>query len=237
MNCQKFIEQLDDYLEGALAGAGHDAAAAHLHGCSDCQRRVARLQARRAALRSMPVPTPPPGFFERALRDASRSYQPNRRRWPQAVGLALAASLALWLGAGWLPSALRAPAETPAAISIALHEVRTVDLAFNAEHELHQATLTITLPDSVELQGFPGQRQVSWQTDLARGVNVLSLPLVAVANAGGTLLARVQHGEQSTELTVPVRVSLPARTGALPGMRADTDTRSVQHEEIRDAYI
>lgn len=227
MNCLQFTNELDEYLAGALARAEHDAAAAHLNGCRACQRLVAGAQARRATLRNLPIPAPRAGFFDEALRHAQRAHQVTHRRWPQLTGLALAASLALWLGAGWLPQLLRAP-DKNGGIVIALHEVRTVQLAFNADHELRQATLSITLPESVELQGFPGQREVRWQTDLARGVNVLSLPLVAVAAADGVLLARVQLGDHSSELTVPLHVNLPAPTSALPWTSATLETTEIK---------
>lgn len=231
MLCAEFTERLDEYLEGALANADHEAAAAHLRGCADCQRRVARGQALRAALRNLPVETPRPEFFEQALARARGSNDARRWAWPTLAGLALAASLALWLGFGWLPGARLA------GVTIALHEARTVQLAFNAEQELRQATLSIRLPDGVELQGFPGQREVRWRADLARGVNVLSLPLIATSTSGGTLMARVEHAERSTELSVQLRVNKSGRTGALPSTCVTADECQTSIKEVSDAHV
>lgn len=216
MNCRAFENQLDEYLEGALAGEAYDAAAAHLQRCAGCQKRLAHVQALRAALRTLPAPAPRSGFFEEALARAQGPRVARRTGWTYIAGAALAASLALWIGAGQLPTLLREPVTRPIGVTIALHETRTVQLSFNAERDLPQATLSITLPEGVELQGFPGQHQVSWQTNIARGANVLSLPLTAVSAAGGTLLARLEHGDRSTQLTVPLLVSSAARTSALP---------------------
>lgn len=216
MNCRSFEDRLDGYLEGALADKDHDEAAAHLQSCGDCQRRLARVQALRAALRSLPVPAPQAGFFEHALARAQGPRPAHRFGWTYLAGAALAASLALWIGFGRIPDFLSAPASKPIGVTIALHETRTVQLAFNAEHELSQATLSITLPDGVEVKGFPGQHQLSWQTNIARGANVLSLPLIAVSPSSGVLLARLTHGDRSTELTIPLQVSDPTRTSALP---------------------
>jgi hypothetical protein len=214
MNCHHFMDQVEEYLDGSLGAAERENAATHVGGCISCQQRVARIRTLRAALRDLPVPEPRPDFFPQALAQARQTHHARSSRWPYFAGAALAASLALWLGFGWMPALLQT-ADGPIGVTITLHEPRAVQLAFNAEHELEQATLSIQLPDGIELQGFPGQREVRWQTDLARGVNMLSLPLVAMSSSGGMLLARLEHGERATEITVPLRVSAPGRTSAL----------------------
>jgi anti-sigma factor RsiW len=213
MNCREFQDQLDEYLEGALASTAHEAASAHLRDCARCQQRLARHHERRAALRSLAVPAPRAGFFEHALRQARRPAHARAVLWTRLAGGAVAAGLALWIGFGLLPGT--GPASGTRALStvtIALHEVSTVQLAFNAEQALSGATLSIRLPAGVEIQGFPGEREVRWKTDLARGVNLLSLPLRAIAAAEGPLQARIEHGDRSTEIRVLLLVKGPART-------------------------
>lgn len=212
MNCRTFVERMEEYLEGALDADAHDRAAAHLHECADCRRRVERLQTLRAALCNLPVPPPRPGFFEHAIAQAQAEPPPRRRYWIYAAGAALAAGLVLWVGFRWRLNAIPAPA--PAGVTITLNETRTIQLSFNAERELPGATLSIRLPDGVELRGFPEQREVRWQTSLVRGVNVLSLPLVAKSTGEGTLLASIQHGDRRTELAIPLRVSDRPHTSA-----------------------
>lgn len=214
MNCDAFEYRLDEFLEGALADYEHKAAALHLQRCAECQRRLARVQALRAALRNQPIPAPRPGFFEQALARSQGPRTAHRAPWTYAVGAALAASLALWIGFGRLQM-FHAPAAKPVGVTIALHETHTVQLAFNAERDLPQATLSITLPAGVELRGFPGQRRVTWQTNIARGANVLALPLIAVSTSEGTLLARLTLGNRSAELAIPLHVRNPLRTGAI----------------------
>lgn len=239
MNCLAFEDRLDEYLEGALADNAHAAAAAHLRSCDHCRRYLARVEALRVAVRNFPVPAPRPGFFEHALARAQGRDASRRTGWAYAAGAALAASLALWIGFGRLPDLLHAPAAKPIGVIIALHQTRTVQLAFNAEHDLRQATLTITLPEGVELQGFPGQRRVSWQTNIARGANVLSLPLVAVARSNGALLARLAHDGRSTELNVPLHVNdpVPAHTSALPMTRASINQCEPDFKELANAEV
>lgn len=238
MSCNVFENCLDEYLEGALADNAYAAAAAHLQSCDDCRRALARVEALRAAVRNFTVPAPRPGFLEHALARAQAHDVSRRTRWTAyAAGAALAASLVLWIGFGWWPGQLHAPATKPIGVTIALHQTRTVQLAFNAEHELPQATLTITLPAGVELQGFPGQHRVSWQTNIARGANVLSLPLIAVGRSNGALLAHLEHGGRSTELRVPLHVSDPVRTSALPLTRVSSNQCELGRKEVANANV
>jgi len=207
MNCREFRQYLDEFLAGALSASAVDAANEHLHGCPDCQRQLAKLQSLRAALRSQEIPAARPGFFDEALRQARQSAPASVSRWPRLVGAALAASLVLWFGYSWVP--VKSPGsgvDRVAAVTIKLHETRVVQLAFNAEEAIAGATLRIQLPEGVELQGFPGKREIEWRTDLARGVNMLSLPLTAVAASEGALRARVEQGERSTELMIGLSV-------------------------------
>lgn len=234
MNCHAFQQHLDEYLEGALAGLEYDAAAAHLQHCTDCQRRLARAQGLRAALRSLPIPPPRSGFLEQALAGAQRPQRIRHLGWAFATGAALAASLALWISLTPAPG-LFAPATKPAGVVIALHETRTLQLAFNAERDLPHATLSIVLPAGVELRGFPGQHRISWQADIVRGANVLSLPLVAVSASDGKLLARLEQGERSTELTIPLHIDNSTPTSALPLTHAALERGSRYARETTSA--
>jgi hypothetical protein len=207
MNCKEFVEQLDEYMSAELEPHVVDAAGAHLRACPGCQRRLARRHELRASLRSQTAPAPRPDFFDQSIALARQSGTARSSVWPRLAGAALAASLALGIGLGWLPGT-QPPAGSAKldGIVIALHETRTVQLAFNAEQPLVGAVLHIRLPSGVELRGFPGQREVQWRTDLDRGVNLLSLPLTAVAASDGALNARLEHGARSTELSVQLRV-------------------------------
>jgi hypothetical protein len=72
---------------------------------------------------------------------------------------------------------------------------------------LHSATLTVTLPAGVELAGFPGQREVSWETSLTAGRNLLPLKLIALTPVGGELLARLEHEDRERLFRLQVNIS------------------------------
>jgi hypothetical protein len=210
---------LDDYLEDTLGGVELQAAIGHVRDCAACRRRAEFHRHLAAALRDLPVPAPRSGFFEEAIARAQKAGgSPGaRRHWQYFAGAALAASLVLGLGLGWLPNAIRTPSVNLPGVTIALHAPHTVRLALNSERDLRQATLNIALPEGIEVEGFPGQRDIRWQTDLARGVNMLALPLVAVSAQGGILVARLEHDGRRTEFSVQLRVYDTVRTGARLG--------------------
>jgi anti-sigma factor RsiW len=219
MDCQDFLLRMDGYREGSLTRAEHNAVADHLFHCPRCRDRIARAERLRAALRELPAPPMRPGFFQQALARIGALPARRRSRWTYATGTALAASVALWLGFSWLTATAPQPSAT---VTITLNEPRTIQLEFNAERALPQATIRLQLPEGVEVQGFPSEREIRWETDLARGVNMLSLPLVATSTTGGALRARLEHGNRATELAVKLQVNTRERAGALPGRMVST---------------
>ena len=60
-------------------------------------------------------------------------------------------------------------------VTMALEEPRTVNLVFASAEALVDATMTVSLPPGVEIEGFAGQREITWMTSLKEGRNVLPL--------------------------------------------------------------
>jgi hypothetical protein len=88
-----------------------------------------------------------------------------------------------------------------------LEEPRTVNLVFASAAALDAATLTVSLPDGIELAGFPGQTQITWQTSLVEGKNFLPLELIALSPAGGEVLARLEHDDRDRTFRLRIDVS------------------------------
>jgi hypothetical protein len=164
-----------------------------------------------ALLRDYPAPSAPAGFYDRAIaRAVEENTRRKRRRWLlSGFGSAIAATLAIWVMSGVLftgPS-LPQPDEMIPGVTMALEEPRTVNLVFASADALDQAMLTVILPDGIELAGFPGQREISWETSLAAGKNRLPLKLIALTPAGGEIVARLQHEDRDREFRLRVDIS------------------------------
>ena len=165
----------------------------------------------RALLKGYPMPEASAVFYDQALaRAVHEGPRRQRRRWIMTgFGSAVAAGLALWFVGGFFFATPVAPDAQPgiAGITMTLEEPRTVNLVFASATVLDSALLTITLPDGIELAGFPGQREVAWQTSLREGKNLLPLKLVAVSPAGGEVLARLEHNNRGRTFRLRIEVS------------------------------
>ena len=164
-----------------------------------------------ALLKDYPMPNADAGFYDRALARATHEgSRRQRNRWlATGFGGAIAAGLALWMiGAMFLtsPDVPRIDDSIPG-VTLALEEPRTVNFVFSSAEALDSAMLTVSLPAGVELQGFPGETQITWETSLAEGKNFLPLTLVAVSPASGELLARLEHDDR--DRTFRLRVDVP----------------------------
>ena len=162
-------------------------------------------------LKDYPMPQAAAGFYDQALARATHEGSKRQRnRWlATGFGGAIAAGLALWMFAATFlanPDVPQIDAEIPG-ITIALEEPRTVNFVFSSAEALDSAMLTVSLPAGVELQGFPGQTEISWETSLTAGKNYLPLTLVAVMPAHGELLARLEH--DARDRTFRLRVTTP----------------------------
>ncbi|MBT8090082.1 MAG: hypothetical protein KJO01_07725 [Gammaproteobacteria bacterium] len=164
-----------------------------------------------ALLKDYPMPEASTAFYDQALARATHEgSRRQRNRWIMTgFGSAVAAGLALWFVGGFFfatPVAPDAEAVIPG-ITMTLQEPRTVNLVFASTSALDSALLTITLPVGIELAGFPGQREVAWQTSLKEGKNLLPLKLVAVSPVGGEVLARLEHNDRSRTFRLAIDVS------------------------------
>lgn len=162
-------------------------------------------------LEDYPMPTADAGFYDQALARATHEgSRRQRNRWVMTgFGSAIAAGLVLWfVGATFLatPNLPQPEAGIPG-ITMTLEQPRTVNLVFASAAALDMATLTVTLPVGIELAGFPGQREITWQTSLVEGKNFLPLELIALSSTGGEVLARLEHDDRDRTFRLRVEVS------------------------------
>jgi hypothetical protein len=163
----------------------------------------------RRALERLPAPEPRPEFIDRAFAAATRQAPARRSRlahlvsrWETWIGVTVGAAIAVVLMLTlWPPLARR-----DAGITLALNEMRDIDVLIDAERALHGATIRIEATGSVALDGFENERQIDWQTHLAKGSNVLSLPVVARATGAGQLVAVIEHEGRTRRVTVNLTV-------------------------------
>ena len=166
-----------------------------------------------ALLKDYPMPSASADFYDQALvRATHEGTRRQRNRWMlTGFGSAIAAGAAIWIVSAFLLTSpdmtgTEIAPELPS-VTMTLEEPRTINLVFGSKEPLDTATLTVSLPPGVEMQGFPGQREVTWQTSLNAGRNLLPLKLIATSSVGGEVLATLEHDDRGRTFRIRVDVS------------------------------
>src|SRR5262249_28701880 len=114
------------------------------------------------------------------------------------------ASLLLGVGAGAYLALRAAPVQT---VALTVEQPETVRMVFDSAKPLRAATISIALPDNLDLVGYAGRRELTWQTDLREGQNLLQLPLVAHGAVRDELRAKLSHGSSTKTFSVKFDVA------------------------------
>lgn len=211
MTCKTIHTHLDDFIDGSLDGAAMAACEQHLGTCADCAAMVTKAREIRGLLGAYGAATvsmPGDDFYARALARATRDgSRRQRNRWVMSgVGGTIAAALLVWVMSGFFFTAPELPQADVPAVTMALEQPRKLNLVFSSAAALTDATMTVVLPEGIEVDGFPGQREIVWMTSLKEGRNVLPLTLIATSPAGGELLATLRHENDDKAFRVRVTV-------------------------------
>ncbi len=211
MNCEQINEQLDDYIDGAVPADDLKLFERHLGQCTQCHVVVAKaqsLQSRLSEFGDVAIPMPSAEFYDRALAKASRSgMRAQRNRWVMTgFAGAIAATLVIWMVSSvFFATPEFEQADIPT-VTMALEAPQTLNLVFSSAEILTNASMTVRLPEGIEVDGFAGQREITWMTTLKEGRNILPLRLVATSSFGGELLATLQHEDDNKIFRLQVSV-------------------------------
>lgn len=211
MTCTVLTATLDDYVDGLMDAADTASLGAHIETCEVCRRVLEKERKLRESLKDYGESTMPradAAFFDRALLNAARQgVRRQRNLWVMTgIGGTIAAGLLVWVLGGMLLKSPDMERPVAPAIVMTLEEPRTVNLVFSSATALADATMTVVLPQGIEVDGFAGLRQITWMTSLNAGKNVLPLTLVAISPQGGELLATLRHEGDDKTFRVKVTV-------------------------------
>jgi len=207
MECRDFTTQLDDLLDGQLDALRQKSVQEHLGRCPDCRRRHEHAVAVREAVCKLSPPALHPGFMDQALSRATRGTHP---RWHPVLGMALAATLVLGVAVG---AFLTTRPESVQTVALTIDRPETVRLMFNSAKPLKAATLSLALPENVEFVGYGDRRELSWQTDLREGGNLMQLPLIVRGATKDELVASLSHDGSSKTFRLRIEVDDAGKRG------------------------
>jgi len=202
MNCTDIDRLLDDYLDQDLLLHEKNSVELHIRNCTACQQSLKEAEAVREALVSLPFVEASSDFESNVFDEVRKQNQGGQhdRRFLNGFVTALAASVFLWVVSPVFSPMIFAPQEShdgSNVISVAMNETRPVRLLFEAPGDIAQVSLSIELPANVELNGYPGRSQLSWNTSLKKGQNVLALPINAIEAGQGELVAHLSYGDKT----------------------------------------
>jgi len=215
MKCTDVQKYLDDYLDDAMSLGEQKAVESHIEQCASCQQALRAQDAIRQALRTLPVDEASPDFEDRVFAEVRSHYgRRNKRhsssRFVAGFATAMVAGLALWFTSTVFIPQIEQP--SPQTVTVAMNQTRTVKLMFDAATDLASVTLKVELPDNIELEGYAGQKQLVWQTNLNKGQNILALPVMAIGNGQGELVAQLSYGDKTQRFRILLKT---ADNGAL----------------------
>jgi len=196
MQCTEINIQIDGFLDKQLNPEELLALEEHVSYCAECAEKLEIAKSLAIGLRNQPLPPHTAKFKQRVFAEVRSQYKENRQRdhgYSFAAGFATAAvaSLVIW----FVSSVFIADSyvEQPQMIAVAMNQAQTVSLIFDSPGDIQLAELKIDLPDNMELDGYPGRRELTWQTSLKKGQNILDLPVMAIGVGQGELLAELNY--------------------------------------------
>ncbi|MFV1982822.1 MAG: zf-HC2 domain-containing protein [Thiohalomonadales bacterium] len=222
MKCNELQQRLDDYLDGDLDTILVSMLEQHISACESCNYAVEQSKLVQSELKqifssqSTGIQIPSNEFISCAF-EKVRAHYPEKQagnRWT-GIGVktgfatALAAGFALWailstfilpgMNSGNEPTNLATSSPTSTIVSkistlnLKIDETRVVRLAIDTLDDFDNVTLSVVLPKNVELEGHKNKRKISWDTKLAKGNNILRIPLKAIKYGQGDFIARITH--------------------------------------------
>lgn len=208
MKCEEIVELAQSGETAVLEEIERQHATDHVSGCRTCQDAIRAMDALRW-LKDRPVEPSSDDLFRRTLGAITDSPATRRRRsafWlGTGVGGAVAASFfALALSLGFFGVPVDQGSAT-AEFLVSMDETRNLNIAIDASSDLVDAEVSVSFYGGIEMDGYTQQRHLSWQTDLAAGVNKLSLPIKALDDTGGQIIVRLEHPKSRQEFLVNLR--------------------------------
>ena len=210
MNCTQYQNMLDDYLDGTLSTIQLNNLHIHLNKCENCSNEFSQAEEILVSLKNIPVPPAKKGYEQRMLKFLEEKHiqkNPQRNWFMAGFGSAVAATFAMWL---YFSPVATPDLEEVSTVNLTVQQTHKVDLVFNLPNALQDATLSLELPEKIEIAGYPGKRQLKWKTSFKKGANRLALPLIATEEHDGILTASLSKNGITKTFHINIDSQLPS---------------------------
>ena len=211
MQCTDINRHIEQFLDKQLDSDDLLAFEQHVSNCSDCANNIDAAKSLFSGLPNLPVQQPSANFKQRVFSEVRRQHKTDHQQhhhfsFMTGFATAAVASLAIWLVSSVYIQ--NTSIEQPQTISVSMNEAQVVQLVFDSPADIQQVNLSINLPDNMQLDGYPGHSELSWQTSLLKGQNVLALPIMATGYGHGELLAEITYGDKVKTFRVLLKTTV-----------------------------
>jgi len=231
MKCDELQQRLDDYLDGDLDTILVSMLEQHVASCDSCQHKVRQAKLVQLGLKQLKHDQVSDDFVSSAFAAVRRHYpetQKNNDKNNHSLSFgtktgfitALAAGFALWAvlttfilpttDSDVTPKALASKnAPTMSILNLKIDQTKVIRLAINTPENFDKVTLSVILPAHVELKGHKNKREISWESKLAKGNNILRIPLKAIESGQGEFIARIAYNGKVKTFKLFLKSSKP----------------------------
>ena len=223
MNCRIAQTLMQDASDGKLNGADTGLLNVHLQECAACREDYRQTCKMIEFLKAIPVPPSSAGFVERVLSNATRTRPVAAGSRSFRLSAGIAASLFLLFLTANLVLEHRSPTPRDADLVLLGSEVRTIRVAIESERAVEGIRMSIDISENLEIGGYPDQRAISWTTRLEEGINLITLPVSAIAGGDGEIVARVGLGEHEKAFRILTRYRDPGNAHSRAPLLAAID--------------
>lgn len=196
MECWAVNEVLQDYIDGKLISTDAKSVFDHHKKCPSCAEQYTDALAVIEILRGVRVPPSSPGFSTRVIAHATGSTNTVPVRSLPYVASGIAASLIAFFV---LVSSFFNPVFEDQSMPIVLMGggFQTIKVAIDSGQSIDSVELSIDISDNLAIAGYENQKSINWNSKLSQGVNVIALPVSAIALGDGIITTRVRlNGEE-----------------------------------------
>lgn len=218
MNCRVTRGLINDFFDGTLGKDTEEKVLHHLVDCVACHNVFENEKQLRKMLQNLPAPLPSSDFTNQVVQKAISEAQ-SKGRFKTVISMCggIAAAIALWvlvsLSGTMLPNAEKQ--NTLADMTLELQKKTTIRMVFNTPHDMLHSKVTLHVPQHLDIVGFPGEREISWNTDLLKGKNLLEVPVVAKKTGQANLVTLIAYQNKEKKLTLTTQIQKSIQNSAL----------------------
>jgi len=143
----------------------------------------------------------------------------ERRRLQHRAATAAMALLVVLATAG-IGFGQRDAALDATVILASVGDMQVVRLVYDSGADRDAAQVSLSLPDNLELVGYPGTRDLTWSTRLRKGKNLLELPVLLTDTSDAAVKVAFASENGTKEVRLVIRATPTAPMGAsVPSQR------------------